>query len=224
MCWSSFCTHHLCKPCWLLIVSTPVRPIAKELIWITFIFVPVEENHTSSHCISFLIKDMGFFSFPSGNTVVGSLTCRHAVCRYFWLHPLANLSAACLSLHYQGTKLLQGNDKELSKVRIHSKLTFLKIKTGGAWYKGQQGGWTELLVSFAWIRRVLKASGGWNPLHSLGDCPGNSIEHPQILLPLAPKPLTYTKASPSKYQVSDTINQGIILFQTWPTLWKSQEN
>lgn len=42
---SSFCTHHLIKPCWLLVV-TPLRPIAKELILITFIFVPAEENHT----------------------------------------------------------------------------------------------------------------------------------------------------------------------------------
>lgn len=53
---------------------------------------------------------------------------------------------------------------------------------------------------------------GETHLHSPGDCPGNAPEHPQTSLPLTPKPPTYTKASPSKYQVPDTISQGIILF------------
>lgn len=72
MLWSSFGTHHLCKPCWLL-VATPLRPIAKELILINFVFVPIVENHTSSHCIPFSRKAMIFF-LPPGNTMVGSLS------------------------------------------------------------------------------------------------------------------------------------------------------
>lgn len=57
---------------------------------------------------------------------------------------------------------------------------------------------------------------GETHLHSLGDCPSNSLEHPQILLPLTPTSPTYSKAFPSKYKVPDTISQGIILFYSEP--------
>lgn len=148
---SSFCTHHLCKPCWLIVV-TPLRPIAKELILINFIFIPIEENHTSSHCIPFSRKAMIFFlplwKHNGWQSIqpAGIHLDRHAVCSYFWLHPLAYLSPR-MHVYLCITRISSCyNLMRRSWARIHSKLLFFfKLRLVGP-DMGQQGGGTELLV------------------------------------------------------------------------------